>query len=70
MYRVFQAYDSAVKQDSLRTAQAAVRNAFSQRPLKPTYKSAARIHKDAGTKARRVVKEVSSAFEFVTRASR
>ena len=69
MYRVYQAYDSAVRQDSLRTAQAAVRNAFTQRALKPTYKSAARINKDAGTKARRVVKEVSTAFEVSTRGS-
>ncbi len=58
MYRVYQAYDTVVKQDCSRKAQAAVRNAFGQRTLKPTYKSAARINKDAGSKAKRVIKEV------------
>jgi DNA helicase INO80 len=60
MYRVYQAYDSVVKQDSARKAQAAVRNAFSQRSMKPTFRSTARINKDAGTKARKVIKEVSA----------
>ena len=59
MYRVYQAYDNVVKQDCSRTAQAAMRNAFTQRPLKPTFKSTARINKDAGSKAKRVMKEAS-----------
>ena len=60
MYRVYQAYDTVVKQDCSRKAQAAVRNAFTQRAYKPTFKSAARINKDAGSKAKRVIKEVSA----------
>lgn len=58
MYRVYQAFDTVVKQDCARKAQAAVRNAFGQRTMKPTYKSAARMNKDAGFKAKRIVKEV------------
>ena len=59
MYRVYQAYDSMSKQNRSRTAQACVRNAFLQRTMKPTYKSLARLNKDAGTRGRRVVKEVN-----------
>jgi DNA helicase INO80 len=60
MYRVYQGYDSAVKQNCARKAQAAVRNAFTQRPMKPTYRSATKVNKDAGVKARRGIKEVCS----------
>lgn len=60
MYRVYQAYDSVVKQDAQRTIQAALRNAFSQRAMKPTFKSTTRINKDAASKAKRVIKEVSA----------
>ena len=63
MYRVYQAYDNVVKQDSARTAQAAMRNAFTQRSLKPTFKSAARINKDAGSKAKRVIKEARISYD-------
>jgi hypothetical protein len=59
MYRVYQACDSAAKQNASRTAQACVRNAFAQRPMKPSFKSIARINKDAMMKGKRVVKEVS-----------
>lgn len=59
MYRVNQAYDTAVKQNAVRTSQACMRNAFAQRPMKPSYKSIARVNKDAITKGKRVVKEVS-----------
>jgi len=59
MYRVYQACDSAAKQNASRTAQACVRNAFAQRAMKPSFKSTARINKDAMMKGKRVVKEVS-----------
>jgi hypothetical protein len=59
MYRVYQACDSAAKQNASRTAQACVRNAFAQRAMKPSFKSIARINKDAMMKGKRVVKEVS-----------
>lgn len=62
VYRVNQAFDQAVKQNAVRTSGACIRNAVSQRALKPSYKSVARINKDAATKARRVVKEVSTCF--------
>lgn len=48
-----------VRVTALRNAQAAHRNAFAQRASKPAHKSLARINKDAATKARRVIKEVS-----------
>ena len=59
MYRVYQQYDVTLKQDLQRTSHAAMRNAFFQRSMKPTYKSAARINKETITKSRRVIKEVS-----------
>lgn len=58
VYRVNQAYDSATKQDCLRTAQAVVRNAFSQRNMKPTYRSSTKINKDAAVKGKKVMREM------------
>lgn len=60
MYRVYQSYDTFAKQDKLRVGQACMRNAFTQRQMKPTFRSAARINKEAASKAKRVIKEVSS----------
>lgn len=59
MYRVNQASDTAAKQNASRTVQACIRNAFAQRAMKPSFKSVARVNKDAITKGKRVVKEVS-----------
>ncbi|ORY27879.1 SNF2 family N-terminal domain-domain-containing protein [Naematelia encephala] len=58
MYRVMQASDSTVKLDCSRTAAAAHRNAFAQRPLKPTYRSTTRMNKEAATRGKRVIREM------------
>lgn len=42
----------------MRTAQACVRNAFSQRSMKPTYRSNTRATKDAAAKAKKVMREM------------
>jgi DNA helicase INO80 len=58
MYRVMQAHDAAKAQDCARTAQAAVRNAFSQRNLKPTYRSSTKANKEAVAKGKKVMREM------------
>ena len=60
MYRVYQAYDSVIKQNAARKIQAAMRNnATIQRYGKPTNKSLVKINRDATIKAKKVIKEVS-----------
>ncbi|KAL7425097.1 putative DNA helicase ino80 [Cryptotrichosporon argae] len=58
IYRVNQAFDNAARQDSSRKAALAVRNAFTQRTLKLSYRSAARVNKDAAVKAKKVIREM------------
>jgi DNA helicase INO80 len=53
-----QAHDAAKAQDCARTAQAAVRNAFSQRNLKPTYRSSTKANKEAVAKGKKVMREM------------
>ena len=58
MYRVYQTADTVLKQDCARTASAVIRNGFAQRSAKPTFRSTARINKDATSKAKKVIKEM------------
>ncbi|KAL1409723.1 putative DNA helicase ino80 [Vanrija albida] len=58
VYRVMQASESTAKMDAMRTAQACVRNAFSQRSTKPTFRTNNRTNKDAAAKAKKVMREM------------
>lgn len=59
VYRVYQACDTVKKQDCMRQAQQCMRNAFTQRTSKPAYKTPAISKKNATSKAKSVIKEVS-----------
>jgi len=59
MYRVYQAYDVMAKLDCSRTGQAVMRNGFTQRPSKQSWRNGTRLIKDQATKGKRVIKEVS-----------
>ena len=47
-----------------------MRNAFAQRAMKPSFKSIARINKDAMMKGKRVVKEVSCSWFLEVRGEK
>jgi hypothetical protein len=60
IYRVFQGYDTIVKQNATRTAQAIVRNGVTERSKKTTYKNPQNVRREAASQARKIMKEVSS----------